>query len=313
MSTFSYACLKLYPQQFLYITGLSLNDFDCLFECVQAYISAIVYPDCKGYESGQRKLTKSTELMCFLTICRHTLLLGIMGFMTSTSESTQSRIFSAWAVFLFTVFDAIDLSPLPGEVSSLLPRDFWASGFQDTVLLGDCTENWISSSKNYDISSATFSSYKNHDTGKTGIWITPYGSLVVCTDSYPGSITDNDLTSDCGVLDMIKEKGTTVLTDKGFGIEDLCHSKGLLHNCPPLKFDTQYEESDISKNLDVATLRIYNENYIGRMRDWSTLNACWPKSRCDILGCVYKVFAHIVNMLFLPISPKEAAQQQGSH
>ena len=102
----------------------------------------------------------------------------------------------------------------------------------------------------------------------------------MCTDAYPRSITDNDLTSDCGVLDMIKEKGTTVLTDKGFWIEDLCHSKGLLHNRPPLKFDTQYEESDISKNFDVATLRIYNENYIGRMRDWSILNACWPKSRC---------------------------------
>lgn len=147
-STFSYACLKLYPQQFLYMTGLSLNDFDCLFECVQPYISAIVYPDCKGFESGQRKLTKRTELMCFLTICWHTLHLGIMGFMTSTSETTQSRIFSAWAVFLSTVFDSIDLSPLPGEVSSLLPRDFWASGFQDTVLLDDRTENWISSSEN---------------------------------------------------------------------------------------------------------------------------------------------------------------------
>ena len=312
-STFSYASLKLYPQQFLYMTGLSLNDFDCLFEFIQPYICAIIYPDCKSYESGQRKLTKRTELMCFLTICRHTLHLGIMGFMTNTSDSTQSRIFSAWAVFLATVFEAIDLRPFPGEVSSLLPRDFWASGFQDTVLLGDCTENWISSSENYDISSVTFSSYKNHDTGKTGIWITPYGNLVMCTDTYPGSITDNDLTSECGVLDMIKEKGTTVLTDKGFGIEDLCHSKGLLHNRPPLKFDAQYEESDISKNFDVATLRIYNENYIGRMKDWSILSACWPKSRCDILGCVYKVFAHIVNMLFDPISPKEAAQQVGLH
>lgn len=30
-SQHSNACLKLYPQQFLYMTGLSLNDFDCLF------------------------------------------------------------------------------------------------------------------------------------------------------------------------------------------------------------------------------------------------------------------------------------------
>ena len=57
-STFSFASLKLYPQQFLYMTGLSLNDFDCLFEFIQPYICAIIYPDCKSYESGQRKLTK---------------------------------------------------------------------------------------------------------------------------------------------------------------------------------------------------------------------------------------------------------------
>ena len=128
----------------------------------------------------------------------------------------------------------------------------------------------------------------------------------MCTDTYPGSITDSDLTADCNVLDMIKEKGTTVLTDKGFAIDDTCLKRGLLHNRPPLKFDAQYEESDISKNFDVATLRIYNENYIGRMKNWSILSSCWPKNRCDILGHVYKVFAHIVNMLFEPIGPKEA-------
>ena len=116
----------------------------------------------------------------------------------------------------------------------------------------------------------------NRDTGKTGTWITPYGSLVSCTDKYPGFIIDNDSTSDCGVLDMIKENGITFLTDKGFGIEDFCHSKGLLHN-RPLKFDSQ--ESDKSKNFDVATLRIYDNNYIGRTEG----------QVYDILGCVYKV------------------------
>lgn len=99
-------------------------------------------------------------------------------------------------------------------------------------------------------------------------------------------LTDNHFTEQCGVLDMIKEKGNTVLTDKGFGIEDLCHSKGLLHNLPPMKRYPQYGESDISKNFDVAMLRIYDENFIGRMRDWSILNACWPKNRCDLLSLI---------------------------
>ena len=146
-----------------------------------------------------------------MTICRHTFHLGITGYMTGTSASTQSRIFTARAVFLSTLFDL-----------SLLPLEFYASGFQDTVLLGDCTENWIASPENVDISNAT---YKNHDTGKTGILITPYGSLVLCTDTYAGSISDSDLTADCGALDIIQDEGATVLTDKGFGIEDLRHAK----------------------------------------------------------------------------------------
>lgn len=82
-----------------------------------------------------------------------------MAFMTNTSEETQSRIFTGQAVFLATLFDQIDLSPCPGEVASLLPSDFWSSGFQDTVLLGDCTDNLIASPENYDVSSATFSWY----------------------------------------------------------------------------------------------------------------------------------------------------------
>ena len=101
------------------------------------------------------------------------------------------------------------------------------------------------------------------------------------------------------------ERGTTVLTDKGFGITELCLSKGLHHNRPPLKYTPQYEESDISANFDIATLRIYNENYIGRMRDWAIMNACWPSNRIDILGYVLKVIAHLVNILKKPIGPKE--------
>ena len=95
-TTFSYKCLKKNPKQFFYRTGLCVEDFDCLFACVEPYISAIIYPNCKTHQ--QRKLTKRTDLMCFMTICRHTLHLGITRYMTGTSVSTQSRIFTAWAV-----------------------------------------------------------------------------------------------------------------------------------------------------------------------------------------------------------------------
>lgn len=78
-----------------------------------------------------------------MTVCRHILHFGTVGYMTDTSVSTQARIFTTLAVFLSTPFDRLDLSPYPRELLSLLPLDVYAAGYQGRVILGDCTENWI--------------------------------------------------------------------------------------------------------------------------------------------------------------------------
>jgi len=90
-----------------------------------------------------------------------------------------------------------------------------------------------------------------------------------------------------------------------FAITDLCLEKGLHHNRPPMKFNQQYDENDVNLNFDIATLRIYNENSIGRIRDWSILNACWPAGRVDLLGTCWIALAHIVNLTKHPTGPKE--------
>lgn len=89
----------------------------------------------------------------------------------------------------------------------------------------------------------------------------------------------------------------TVMTDKGFNITDICHEKGLLHNRTPMKLSNQFDETELVKNFDIATLRIYIENYIGRIRNWHILNKTWPSSRTDLLRCCFQIFAHVVNML----------------
>ena len=47
------------------MTGLSVEDFDFLFPCVEPYIPDLIYSDCKIYQ--KRKLTKRTELMRVMT------------------------------------------------------------------------------------------------------------------------------------------------------------------------------------------------------------------------------------------------------
>ena len=60
------------------------------------------------------------------------------------------------------------------------------------------------------------------------------------------------------------------------------------------------------KSFDIATPRIYNENYIERLRDWAIINASWPSSRIDLLGYRHKLLVHNVNIFKRPIvEPKE--------
>ena len=210
-SRFTYEHIMKRGQCF-YMTGLTDAEFHCLFDCIEPFLSCLVYPDCKSSDLCNRKMDTKTELMAFMTILRHSLHLGIMGWMTNTSIATQSRMFVAWSVFLVEVFERVGLTPLPGETEAFIPTEFINAGFGDTSCLGDCTETNILASENFDVNNITFSQYKNHTTGKTAVWITPQGSLLQCSDTYPGTISDNDITEQCGVLDMVN-RGSVVLTD----------------------------------------------------------------------------------------------------
>ena len=124
-----------------------------------------------------------TELVTFLTVCRHSLHLKVMAWMTQSSEATVSRVFAAWAVFLSILFECFDLSPLPGFVEALLPKVLKDAGFAETEAMGDATETWISQSENFDVNNITFSNYKNHTTGKTAVWVYCHGGLLCCSET----------------------------------------------------------------------------------------------------------------------------------
>lgn len=265
---FDYTNLKNNGKEFYYMCGLLVKEFDCLYDCLYPFLSLLIYPDCveteKKKNTNNKLLDEKTELLVALTIARHAIDLGVVAKLVGGSASTMSRIFVAWMTLIRSVFESINLKPFPGFLEKKMPKKFSDAGFGDCALLGDNTETWISQSENFELNNVTFSHYKNHTTGKVSIWIFPHGGLCLCSDAYPGTISDEKLTEEIGVLNLCPQ-GKTVMTDKGFAISELCHEKGINHNRPPMKFETQYSENDISLNFDIATLRIYNENAIGRI------------------------------------------------
>ena len=72
----------------------------------------------------------------------------------------------------------------------------------------------------------------------------------------------------------------------------------------------QFKPADVADSFDIAATRIYIEQFMGRVRNWSILNSVWPLQRLDILNCTWQMLCHIVNTVMAPIGQKETQDQE---
>ena len=116
-----------------------------------------------------------------------------------------------------------------------------------------------------------FSSYKNHNTFKALVAVTPSGAIsFVSKLYYGGNISDRQLTEESGLLALL-ESGDSVMADRGFTIADLLYAKGITLNIPPVKTNDQFTHSELTITRRIATLRIRVERAIGRIKNFKIL------------------------------------------
>ena len=118
----------------------------------------------------------------------------------------------------------------------------------------------------------TFSNYKNHNTLKALIGITPSRAVCFVSDLYGGNISDKKLTAGCGILKLL-ESGDTVMADRGFTIKDIFPA-GVTLNVPPRLNETgQLMENERVTTRRIASIRIHVERAIERVKDYQILHS----------------------------------------
>ncbi|XP_028418362.1 uncharacterized protein LOC114543675 [Dendronephthya gigantea] len=260
---FSIECFKDNDILIRFYTGLEdYKTFKTLFDSFGPAVNNLVYygtkTDLERLSSEDvikrgPKRTNSPEQEFFLVLAR--LRLGLLEEDIATraglSQSHMLRSFPIW--------------PSRKAVDNSMPASF-RDMYPSTRVIIDCTEIFIEKPNSFRSQSATFSTYKSHNTAKGLVGISPSGAVTFVSDLYAGRSSDQQITIDCGILNLV-ENGDSIMADRGFDIEHNLPD-GVSLNIPPFMREKEHLSiEEETKTRRIASVRIHVERAIARIKN----------------------------------------------
>ena len=219
----------------------------------------------------------STKEEFFLTLCR--LRQGFkeehLSHLYGISQATVSRIVISWINFMFLKFSTIPIWPSKEKVDEHMPADF-KEKYPSTRVIIDCTEIRCQMPKSLRLNSELFSSYKNHTTLKGLVGISSGGAITFISQLYTGHISDREIVTRSGFLNLPFARGDSVMADKGFTVQDLL-PLGVSLNIPPfLGNKGQMTPEEVVQTQQIASLRIHVERAINKIKNFHIWDSVVP-------------------------------------
>ena len=306
----SFETLKTDPTVFKFYTGITIETFGKVKTLLGTAPERMDYTgtkkgehDGKCCQYGQRKLPLDDELLLVLVKLRHDFPESDLANRFGVSQPTVSRIFSTWILCMFATFKEIPIWPSRELVDRYMPTVF-KDKYPSTRAVIDATEFKIEKPANPDVQATTWSSYKNCNTLKLLVGVTPNGVISFLSSLWGGRISDKQITSRSGLLERL-EKGDSIMADRGFDIADDMPS-GTAVNIPPfLEANVQFDEADLVATRRIASLRIHVERAIERIKNFQ-ITHFFPASLCPLAEEIIYVCAFLT-LFEPPLVPAKAA------
>ena len=203
----------------------------------------------------KRLLSPEEEIFLCLVRLRLGLLEREIAHRFNISVSQVSRIWITWLDFLYRRLRSIPIWPSQEFVRATMPQSS-KNTYPHTRVIIDCTELFIETPSQPKTQSATFSTYKNHNTGKGLIGISPRGDLTFVSEMYAGNTSDKKPQQACRQVFFDHLPPNVFLI---FDMKIQAHILSFLSNhlplllyfyLPPLMYLAHYPWLNLLKNLN---------------------------------------------------------------
>ena len=277
----------------------SYDSLSAFYDFLGPAVNELCYSSNKNGQDSQKRcrpriLPPFEEF--FLTMVR--LRLGLMeqdlAYRFGISQPTVSRIVFTWINFMYVKLKEIPLWPPRKLLLSNMPKQF-KEYYPTTRVILDATEIYVEQPDLPELQQMTFSNYKNDNTFKGIVGISPDGVVIFVSPLFPGCISDKDLTRRCGILDIL-EPGDSVMADRGFDIEEDLILRGVSLNIPPfMRGKKQLSENEVVTTRRIASLRIHVERAMGRIKNYHIFDRALPATMTTIADRIFFVCCVLTN------------------
>ena len=195
-----------------------------------------------------------------------------LAFWFSVSEYTVGNIFVTWINFMFCSWKELNIWPSKELVDVHMPSDFKRL-YASTQVIVDGVEVPIKKPGKPTAQQVTYSTYKNRNTLKALVGITPGGLTSYITPAYGGSASDRILV-ERGDLPQKCDPGDSIMSDKGFNVQDIFAPFNIQVNIPTfLSKKNQLSTKAIINDRKIACKRVHVERVIGLAKTYKILTS----------------------------------------
>ena len=189
-------------------------------------------------------------------------------------QATVGRIFHTWINFMYYQWKELKIWSSRQLIDDFMPSDFQAK-YPSTRVIIDGTEIPIQKPSSPEDQSATWSSYKNRNTLKVMVGISPRGDVTHVSEVYGGAASDRQIVERSDLLQECSsrfDRGDSIMADRGFIVQDLFLMDQVRINIPTvMRGMTQLPPQKVIEDRKIASKRVHVERVIGLAKHFKIL------------------------------------------